>query len=130
MESLDTYSQSSSPTTSMANSPATQPPTVPFKRALKRNATRTTASAMDEEILKTPKKPENEDEMWAKSLIPSLQKLRHLEKLEFRVEVQSLLIRYLRRQDEEQARVSAISRPSQGASNLNYSEQYYQPWMN
>ncbi|GFO36963.1 hypothetical protein PoB_006346800 [Plakobranchus ocellatus] len=93
----------------MANSPATQLPTVPYKRAPKRKATSTTASVVDEEILKTLQKSQNDDAMRAKSLIPSLQKLRHLETLEFRVEVQSLLISYLRRQDEEQARGSANS---------------------
>ncbi|GFO04496.1 hypothetical protein PoB_003100100 [Plakobranchus ocellatus] len=65
----------------MANYPATQPPTVPYKRAPKRKATSTAASVVDEEILKILQKPENDDGMWAKSLIPSLQKLRHLEKL-------------------------------------------------
>ncbi|GFO14259.1 hypothetical protein PoB_004076400 [Plakobranchus ocellatus] len=62
MESLHTYSQSSSPTTSMANSPFTQSPTIPYRRAPKRKATSTTASVVDEEILKTLQKPGNNAE--------------------------------------------------------------------
>ncbi|KAK3724262.1 hypothetical protein RRG08_043262 [Elysia crispata] len=95
-ESLaDLESQASSPMTVRSDTPPPQAPVVPYKRPQKRKRTASPGNDVDTEILKSLQlqQPEclDDDDMWARSIVPSVRSLNHLEKLEFRLEVLRLL---------------------------------------
>ena len=132
-EFLDTsfsqdVSQASSPTTNRPDCLSPQPPAVLYKRPQKRKNTSTTPYEVDTAILKSLQQPEvdDDDEMWARSLIPSLKRLGHIDKLEFRLEVQSTLLGYLRRQEGSP---HGNTRQPQGTSNFSSTEEYYRQLM-
>lgn len=52
----------------------------------------------------------NDDEQFFKSCIPMLQQLTHVQKLEFRISVQQLLLRFLRETDKSPESVMALSK--------------------
>lgn len=102
-------SPSPSPTTRPESS--TPPPARPVKRNPKRKSEHISSSEVDEEILKNLRKPDDEDELWALGLLPSIRRLGYLEKMEFRTEVQSLLIKYLRAGETTNPMTFATPRP-------------------
>lgn len=85
-------------------------------------------SDVDLEILQTLKhENDDDDDMWARSLVPSMKKLDHLDKMEFRVEVQASLLRFLRRkEDTRNSNHNVNIQATEGAMNYNTMENYYQ----
>ena len=70
----------------------------------KRKSDGSTAAEFNNEILKALKEPEalDEHELFFKSLLPSMRKLSDIQAMEFRIEVQSLLLKYLKQPNRPQ----------------------------
>ena len=66
------------------------------------------------EVLKALKEPETVDEnkLFLKSLLPSMKKLNDIQAMEFRIEVQSLLLKYLKENNKPQNAAAASSTAS------------------
>lgn len=94
----------------------------PQRRSAKRKSA---TSDVDSEIIQALKHDNDDDDMWARSLVPSMKKLDHLDKMEFRVEVQASLLRFLRRKEDARSHNVNIQ-ATEGA--MNYTTENYYQW--